>query len=268
MNLNTLRVLYLLILWDLNKMLRRAVFVAMRVIWFVIQVTVFGLALTAMVRLRGSLPVDVNYYEFYLLGIYTSMLFSISVSRAYDIAEEFEEGIVEYHLSLPISRRVFAVGRTIGGGVASFLFTLPMFAVVLWLLKDVNVEAVIISLSSALLFAMSITGFVLSIVLSLKSGDATDIMFGVLDSLLIRLSTVFYPAIVLSRYAPYLYVALVNPISHIADFLRTLFLFEEYRAIAIASPIAMASYILGLAVGLSSLAMYIVEKKVEGGGWR
>lgn len=262
------RALLLLVQWDLMRMWRRRIFVLMRIAWFAVQVSIFGLALAAMVRFRGSISENLDYYHFYLLGVYTSMLFSISVSNAYEVAEEFEEGIIEYHLTLPVRRRVLSLGRAIGGGIAAFIFTLPMYAIVLALIGGGPLQALAISLAAALTFSVGVVGLVLSVVLSVKSGDATDVLFGVIDAIIIRLSTIFYPAVVLSRIAPYYYAALINPASHLVDLLRTFLFFEEYRALAITDPALMASYLIGLAAGLVSLAAYIVERKLEGGGWR
>ncbi|MHB9301787.1 ABC transporter permease [Thermofilum pendens] len=266
--LKDLRAMYMLVLWDLSQMKRRTVFVVMRVAWFALQVTVFGLAMNAIVRFRGVVAQGIDYYHFYLFGVYASMLFSISVSKAYDVAEEFEEGMIEYLLSLPMKRKILSLGRSIGGGLSAFLFTLPMYAVVVLLLGVYDPVAVLLSLLSALVFAVGVTGFVISVVLSLKSSDYTDIFFGVLDALIIRLSTVFYPAVVVAKIAPYYYAALVNPVSHFVDLLRTFFFFEEFKHLSVSSPYLMASYILGFAAGVSSAAIYIVEKRVEGGGWK
>ncbi|MEM1645657.1 MAG: ABC transporter permease [Ignisphaera sp.] len=263
-----LRVIVLLIQWDLMKIMRRVIFVAMRAVWFAVQVAVFGQVLAQMVNARGIGLDASTYYNFYIFGIYTSILFTITASRAYDIAEEFEEGIIEYQLSLPMKRKVLAFGRAIGSGIASTFFTLPMFLTVLLLAKEVDLLATAISLISALVFSIAISGLVLSITLSIKSSDATDILMGVLDAVLVRLSTVFYPAVVLKNIAPYYYAALVNPLSHVADILRILYSFEDFKAIAISHPLAMVSYILGLFVGFTFLAMYVIEKKIEGGGWR
>ncbi|MEM0344615.1 MAG: ABC transporter permease [Thermofilaceae archaeon] len=268
MQTGDLRAILLLVQWDLMRMWRRRIFVLMRITWFAVQVSIFGLALTAMVRFRGIISAQLDYYHFYLLGVYTSMLFSISVSNAYEVAEEFEEGIIEYHLTLPIKRRVLSLGRAVGGGLAAFIFTLPMYAIVLMLLGGGPPEAIAVSLAASAVFSVGTVGLVLSVVLSVKSGDATDILFGIIDAVIVRLSTIFYPAVVLSRVAPYYYAALVNPLSHLVDLARTFFFFEEYRVLAIASPVTMAAYLLGLAAGLVSLAIYIVERKLEGGGWR
>jgi ABC-2 type transport system permease protein len=259
---------YMLVLWDLSQMKRRTVFVVMRISWFILQVTIFGLAMNAMVRFRGMVAQGIDYYHFYLFGVYASMLFSISVSKAYDVAEEFEEGMIEYLLSLPIKRKVLALGRSVGGGLAAFLFTVPMLLVIFVLLGSFEPLAMLISILAALVFSVGVTGFVISVVLSLKSSDTTDIFFGVLDALIIRLSTVFYPAVIIAKIAPYYYASLVNPVSHFVDLLRTLFFFEEFKTIAVADPYLMMAYLFGFAAGVASLAIYIVERRVEGGGWK
>lgn len=266
--LHDFKTLTLFVYWDLLRMRRRTMFIAMRVIWFALQVTLFALALSAMVRFRGYVSQSLDYYHFYLLGVYTSILFSISTSNAYEVAEEFEEGIIEYHLSLPVKRKTLTLGRAVGGGLAGFIFTLPMLAIVLALIGDAPLWAVVASLAAALAFSIGVVGLVLSIVLSVKSGDATDILFGVLDAIIVRLSTIFYPAVVLSKVAPYYYAAIFNPVSHFVDLLRTFFFFEEYRMLAVSDPIVMTSYFLGFVAGLVSAAIYVVERKLEGGGWR
>lgn len=258
----------LLVQWDLTKIRRRVIFVAMRSIWFIVQVVFFGPVIAHMVNARGvGLDIE-TFYNFYLLGVYTSILFTITASRAYDIAEEFEEGIIEYQLSLPMNRKVLALGRAVGSGIASTLFTLPMFIVVIVLVKEFNFLTIVASLVSALIFSIAISGLVLTITLSIKSSDATDIIMGVLDALLVRLSTVFYPAVVLKNITPYYYAAIANPISHLADFLRILYSFEDFKAVVLGHPQATLSYILGLFIGFTVLAMYVIEKKIEGGGWR
>jgi ABC-2 type transport system permease protein len=264
----SLNQMLLLIQWDLTKIVRRVIFVIMRATWFAVQVTLFGIALSYMISTRNVGLDPQQYYKFYLLGIYTSILFSITASRAYDIAEEFEEGIIEYQLSLPINRKVLAIGRAIGGGIASTIFTLPMFFTVVVLANEFSLTSILLSLSASLLFSVGIAGMVISITLSIKSGDATDILMGALDAILVRLSTIFYPSIVLRNIAPYYYAALVNPVSHLADLLRIFYSFEDFKFFVITNPLAMACYIIGLAVGVSVMTMHIIESKLEGGGWR
>ncbi len=265
--LEMLRQLYLVILWDIRKIARYRFFLLMRFSWFIIQVSIFAVLISSLVAVRRGFT-EFNYYQFYLFGVYTSILFSIALFRGYEIAEEFEEGIIEYQLSLPIKRKILAIGRSIGGGIASFIYTLPMFAFVVFMLGVYNVAAILISMFGALLFSIGVVGLAASIVLFAKSGDVTDILFGIIDALLLRLSTIFYPAVVLSVFQPYYYAAIVNPLSHITDLIRVFFFFEDFRYITISDPLSMAMYILGFSIGLSSLTILLIEKKVEGGGWK
>jgi len=263
-----LRALMLTILWDVRKVARYKVFLIMRFAWFVVQVSVFAVLVSYLVSIRPGGSVGAGYYEFYLFGAYTALLFSISMFRGYEIAEEFEEGIIEYHLSLPIRRRILAIGRTIGGGVASFIYTLPMMVFILLILRIADPIAIAVAILSALAFSIGVVGLAINIVFGLKSGDRTDILFGVVDALLVRLSTIFYPLPFLAYFPAYFYAAMLNPLTSIADFLRALFLFEDLKLFIYLPPAQMISYIVGLAVGLSTLAMLFIERRAEGGGWR
>ncbi|WP_440059070.1 ABC transporter [Thermogladius sp. 4427co] len=249
--------------WDVRKLRKQTLFVVMRTTWFILQVIVFGYTLSYLVR---SYP-GFNYYDFYLLGVFISLVYSVSISRGYELADEFDEGIIEYHLALPVKRSVLALGRVLGGSISSFLFTLPMYVLVLAIVGVVSLTGLAVSLIMIYVFSMGVVGFVVTIVLSVKSTDATDILIGVIDALLIRLSTVFYPAPVLMKIMPYYYASIFNPVSSISDFLRNLFL-PEYAIYTSLPPEAQVAYIVGLAVGFSYLALYIVSNRLEAGGWK
>lgn len=253
----------------MRKVARYKVFLVMRFAWFAVQVSVFAVLITYLVSIGpSSAGSRVSYYEYYLFGAYTSLLFSISVFRGYEIAEEFEEGIIEYHLSLPIKRRILAIGRTLGGGVASFAYTIPMLVFIAVVLGIHDPAALAVAAGSSLLFSIGIVGLAINVVFGLKSGDRTDMLFGIVDALLVRLSTVFYPLPALASVKPYYYAAAVNPLTHLADFLRSLFFFEDLKAFMALSPELMISYIAGFSAGLSALAAAFIERRAEGGGWK
>ncbi|MEM3830599.1 MAG: hypothetical protein QXU60_04915 [Sulfolobales archaeon] len=261
-----LRMLYLLIIYDLRKILRYKIFILMRVAWFTVQVGFFAYLIAAVVSYRfGS---QITYYHFYLLGAYTSILFSISMFRGYEIAQEFEEGMIEYMLALPIRRRVLAIGRIIGGSLASFILTIPMLVIVLILLGTMDLYSISLAMLSALIFSVGIVGLSISLVFLLKSGDRTDITFGILDSLLARLSTIFYPAIVLLSILPYYYIASSNPLSYLADLLRWIFYPQELGKMILQDPARLGFFLLGFAVSVGVLSSLYIERRVEGGGWR
>jgi len=70
----------------------------------------------------NSLDLADIYFEYYVAGVVIMMLYSASVFIGYDIFEEAEHGVFEYLLSLPVSRRELVFGRSIGGGIRSFVF--------------------------------------------------------------------------------------------------------------------------------------------------
>ncbi|MEZ0290797.1 MAG: hypothetical protein ABWJ42_06905 [Sulfolobales archaeon] len=266
MNREDLRTLYLLILYDLRKILRYKVFILMRIAWFTVQVGFFAYIISMIVGQRfGS---QTTYYHFYLLGAYTSILFTVSMFRGYEIAQEFEEGMIEYMLSLPIRRKILAIGRIIGGSIASFILTIPMMAIVLILLQITDLISITLAMLSALIFSVGIVSLSISLVFILRSGDTADIAFGMLDSLLVRLSTVFYPAIILMSFLPYYYVATGNPLSYLADLLRWIFYPTELGRIILQDPARLGFFLLGFSLTLSTLGVLFIERRVEGGGWK
>ena len=86
----------------------------MRAIWFVSQIALFGLIASRMM----SVP---NYFQYYVAGLSVMTLYSAAIFIGFDIYEEAEHGVFEYMLSLPVSRRQLVVGRSIGGGLRSFI---------------------------------------------------------------------------------------------------------------------------------------------------
>lgn len=252
-----------IVTWDLMKLKNQKIFLAMRLSWFVVQITVFARVISLVVK--GFTGFD--YFEFYLLGIYSSLLYSTSISRGYVLADEFDSGIIEYHLSLPVKRSALVIGRILGSSISALLFTLPMMFVILVVLNlYTRVVEILISVAMAFLFSTGVVSFVVLVVLRFKSGDATDIFFGTIDALLIRLSSVFYPLPIIASIAPYYYVALANPITHFSDFIRVLFI-PEYFLYTL-NPVGMLIYIIGLVFGLLIVLIDYFEKKLEAGSWR
>jgi len=267
---STLKTLLVIASWDLMKLKNQKVFIAMRWAWFTVQILVFARAISYIVsHTITQYTGGVDYYYFYILGVYTTLLYSASIARGYMIADEFDDGIVEYHLALPVRRNILAVGRVIGSSISTIIFTFPMMLIVYMVLGVHDILVILVSLLSALVFSMGVVSFVIMIVFTVKSTDLTDIIVGAIDALLVRLSTVFYPlpVIMATGIAPYYIAALANPISHMADFLRIL-LFPEYYLVVQHGLWASLVYLIGFSMGLLILAIEYYEKKLEAGGWR
>lgn len=259
-----LRALALIALWDVRKLGRYKFFLAMRFAWFLLQVLVFGFIVAHMVSIRGPYgPID--YYKFYVVGAYMAVLFSMSIMRGHEIVEELEDGLIDYQLSLPIKRRILAIGRALGGGIASFTYSLPMLIVLIVVLGVSSALQVALLALVAFLFASGLVGVAMSIALWLRSGDKLDILMGVSDSLLVRLSTIFYPIVALIPITIYYYLAKVNPVSHAVDVLRITAIPEHAQGVTVSDPLIMASYIAGFTLTSILAAITLLERRIEGG---
>lgn len=264
MVLEDLRALTLVILWDVRKLGRYKFFLAMRFAWFLLQVLVFGFIVAHMVSIRGPYGL-IDYYKFYVIGAYMAVLFSMSIMRGHDIIEEFEDGLIDYQLSLPVKRRVLAVGRAVGGGISAFLYSLPMLAVTVVVLGVGSIPAILALALLSFLFSSGLVGFVMSVALWLRSSDKLDILMGVSDSLLVRLSTIFYPIVALTPIAVYYYIAKINPVSHATDLLRLISIPGESSGVTVSEPTVMLSYIIGFTVAAMIVSITLLERRIEGG---
>lgn len=238
--------------------------IIMRAIWFVAQVAFFGLIASRMVVPDIA---DI-YFEYYVAGIVVMMLYSTSVFIGYDIFEEAEHGVFEYLLSLPVSRRELVLGRSIGGGIRSFIFVGPLIAISLFVIGLANPINFLIAFSALFLFAFGVSGMSITIAVGLKSGDRFDIFMGVFNAFIIRLSTTMYPQVFLQD-ANQAYAALsqFNPVTFASDLFRWGVGIERYLTM---NPMPLAA-ILGLVIFFSAftfIGVTIYEKRLEGGGWQ
>jgi ABC-2 type transport system permease protein len=236
----------------------------MRAIWFAAQVAFFGLIASRMVVPELA---DI-YFEYYVAGVVVMMLYSASVFIGYDIFEEAEHGVFEYLLSLPISRRKLVLGRSIGGGIRSFVFLGPIIAITLFIIGLANPFNLLIALSALFLFAFGVSGMSITIAVTLKSGDRFDILMGVLNALIVRLSTTMYPQAFVQQANPtYATISRFNPVTFASDMFRWGTGIERYLTM---SPMPLAA-ILGLVIfflAFTLVGVTVYEKRLEGGGWQ
>jgi ABC-2 type transport system permease protein len=240
------------------------VLIIMRTIWFAAQIAFFGLIASRMVVPELA---DI-YFEYYVAGVVIMMLYSASVFIGYDIFEEAEHGVFEYLLSLPVSRKELVLGRSIGGGIRGFMFIGPITAITLFVIGLANPLNLLIALSALFLFAFGVSGMSIAIAVTLKSGDRFDIFMGVLNALIVRLSTTMYPQAFVQQANPtYAIISKFNPVTFASDIFRWGAGIERYLTV---SPMPLAA-ILGLLIfffTFTFIGVTIYERRLEGGGWQ
>jgi len=256
-----LRKLWLVIERDLRMFIQYKFLLIMRGIWFVSQIALFGLIVNKMVQEAVA-----DYFQYYVAGVTIITLYSTAMFIGYDIFEEAEHGVFEYLLTLPVSRRELVLGRSIGGGLRSFIYVGPLLVIVLFILGVSNPLYLLVALSAMFLFAFGVSGMSITLAVAMKSGDKYDILIGVLDALIVRLSTTMYPTLYMQKAIPaYAAVAEFNPLTYAAD------LFRWGTGVEGALQFSPLVGVLGLFIfffAFTFVGVVFYERRLEGGNWQ
>jgi ABC-2 type transport system permease protein len=232
----------------------------MRAIWFVSQIALFGLIASRMI----AIP---DYFRYYVSGLSVMTLYSAAIFIGFDIYEEAEHGVFEYLLSLPVSRRQLVLGRSIGGGLRSFIYVGPLIAISLYVIGAINPLSFLVALFALFLFSFGVSGMSITLAVIIKSSDRFDIFMGVLDALIVRLSTAMYPlAIVQAANPVYGGIASFNPITYAADLFRWGTGIESI--ITLQNPLIPLLGIIAFFSFFTFVGVVIYDKSIEGGGWQ
>jgi len=232
----------------------------MRAIWFVSQIAFFGVIASRMINVNAVK----DYFRYYVGGLSIMTLYSAAIFIGFDIYEEAEHGVFEYLLSLPISRRQLVLGRSIGGGLRSFIYVGPLIAISLYVIGSLNPLAFLVSLFALFLFSFGVSGMSITLAVIIKSSDRFDILMGVLDALIVRLSTAMYPLAVVQAANPaYGGIASFNPVSFAADLFRW-----GTGIFTLDNPLLPLLGIVAFFGFFTLFGVVIYGKRIEGGGWK
>jgi ABC-2 type transport system permease protein len=208
-----------------------------------------------------------DYFQYYVSGLSVMTLYSAAIFIGFDLYEEAEHGVFEYLLSLPVSRKQLVIGRSIGGGLRAFIYVGPLIAVSLYVIGSINPISFLVSLFALFLFAFGVSGMSITIAVMIKSSDRFDILMGVLDALIIRLSTAMYPQAIVQGANPlYGGIASFNPVTFAADLFRWGTGIEAI--ITLQNPLLPLLGIVAFFAFFSLVGVTIYERRIEGGGWQ
>jgi len=260
-----LKKLWLVVERDLRMFIQYKFLLIMRGIWFVTQIALFGIIVNKMVQTAAA-AVDINYFNYYVAGVTIITLYSTAMFIGYDIFEEAEHGVFEYLLTLPVSRKELVLGRSIGGGLRSFVYVGPLMVIVLLILGVSNPLYLLVALAAMFLFAFGVSGMSITLAVAMKSGDKYDILTGVLDALIVRLSTTMYPTFYMQKAMPaYATVAEFNPLTYAADLFRW---GTGVEGVLQFSPLAGVFGLFIFFFAFTFVGVVFYEKRLEGGNWQ
>jgi ABC-2 type transport system permease protein len=252
--------LFLVVERDIRLFFQYKFLIIIRAIWFVSQIILFGLIASRMMNVP-------DYFQYYVSGLSVMTLYSAAIFIGFDIYEEAEHGVFEYLLSLPVSRRQLVLGRSIGGGLRSFIYVGPLIGVSLYVIGAVNPLNFLISLASLFLFSFGVSGMSITIAVMIKSSDRFDILMGVLDALIVRLSTAMYPLSFVQKANPfYGWIANFNPVTYASDLFRWGTGIEAI--ITLDNPLVPILGIIAFFSFFTFVGVIIYERRIEGGGWQ
>ncbi len=249
--------LLLVIERDIRLFFQYKFLIIMRAIWFVSQIALFGLIASRMINIP-------DYFRYYVAGLSVMTLYSAAIFIGFDIYEEAEHGVFEYLLSLPVSRKELVLGRSIGGGLRAFIYVGPLIAISLYVIGSINPLNFLVALFALFLFAFGVSGMSITIAVMIKSSDRFDILMGVMDALIVRLSTAMYPLAVVQASNPvYGGIASINPVTFAADLFRW-----GTGIISLDNPLMPLLGIIAFFSFFTFVGIVIYDKRIEGGGWQ
>ena len=236
---------------DVSVLFRTPWIIITRALAFIIQLFVFAFLISRLINVSG-----LNFYEYYSIGSVVTTIASISFVIGYDIFEEAEEGLLDYLLTLPLSRRQFIIGRALGGAMRAIIYTIPMFVIVAVLWGFANPLSLVSALVSLFLLAFGVTGMAITTAVSVKTANRFDVVLALLELALSRASTALYPFAFLPAYVQA--VAPFSPISFAASNTRASLTGLTIDLPSLAGLIAFVTVFLGLGA-----AFYF--RRLEGG---
>ena len=236
---------------DVSVLFRTPWIIITRGLAFVIHLFVFAYLISGLILVPG-----LNFFQYYAVGSVVATIASISFVIGYDIFEEAEEGVLDYLLTLPISRRQFIIGRALGGALRAIIYIIPMFLVVAFIEGFAQPLSILSALLSLFLLAFGVTGMSITVAVSVKSANRFDVVLALLELAVSRGSTALYPIafmpLYVSVFAPF------SPVSFAADSARASLVGFSLDLPAIAGLVAFVVVFLGLGA-----AFYF--RRLEGG---
>ncbi len=242
---------------DLRSLIWHKSILVMRWFFVIVQIGIFGLAVS---RIIVAMP---DYYHYYAMGVIVMTMYSVAIFTGYEIYDEADDGFVEYLLSLPITRRELVLGRSLAGGLRSFIFMSPVVAGFLFLFGIFDPVRVLVALAALYGFAFGVSGLSITLAVGLKSGERFDIIMGALDAFIVRLSTALYPQAFMP--GPIAALSTFNPLTYASDLFRWSL---NYDVKYLANPLTAVLVLMVFLATFNFAGVMIYERNLEGGTWR
>lgn len=229
--------------------------IGFRTVYLFLQVSLFAYIIAKVVS--PSLVSGLSYLQYFTLGAAVASLFWASFSTARDIHRDKETGFFVYLIVLPISRLEIVVGRTLSGVIRGIFTMLPIYC---WGLLQVpsDLGGVLASITLLLIFSFGLCESNVILATKIKDEGKLRLTIRLMDLVTTRASTIMYPLAAMPFWLQI--IALLNPLTYIADSFRTAIVFSPYVI-----PVQNVVIILFFALLMGVIGTHLYSRGIEGG---
>lgn len=171
------------------------------------------------------------YFAFVVPGIVTVGLFSAATDTGRRIWLALREGVAQYYLTLPVRTSGLVVAYIISGGLGGVVYSSTLLVIALIAAQTIGANAIqpqnilnaVLLLPFLFILATGIAGLAGFLASISRRGEMYWVYAQALQVTMITVSTIFYPAMIISQYlpGPIASIAQYNPLSLAATALRT-----------------------------------------------
>ncbi|MBO3804011.1 MAG: ABC transporter permease [Candidatus Brockarchaeota archaeon] len=237
---------------DVDNLLSRPFVVVSRTLTFLVQFFIFGYTVSTLVK-------GFDFYRYYGIGTVITTVCSVSYLIGHDLFQEAELGLLDYLLSLPVSRRTLIVGRSLGGAARSMAYGTPMFILAMLALGFRNPVDIVESLLALFALAFGISGLSITVAIAIRNEERFDILLAFIELFTVRFSTALYPWRAMPYYASA--VSAFSPVTSAAQVIQSS-LFNS------TTDLAGWGNLLAFVFAFFAISSAFYYKRIEGGVYR
>jgi hypothetical protein len=191
--------------------------------WLLLTLISLNLSDMVVAGLVYSRIMNIDYFTFFAPGVVVAGLFTASLDVGRRVHLGLTEGVTQYYLSLPVSIRMLALSHLISAGLAGTIYSGILLFVAMLLLPSLFSYTILATIVSMFVVSMGLGGVAAIINLVSGGGDRYWQFAEGIQSLIVGLSTVFYPVHAIESVFPSFVVRMVilNPLSQLAEEIRS-----------------------------------------------
>lgn len=164
-----------------------------------------------------------DYFLYFVPAVIIMGLFAASLDVGRRIWLALREGVIQYELSLPVSTQGLVAAYLLAAGAASLVYAISLMAIALIVLPTNAVWSALLLLPFLFVLATGLAGIAATLAaVASTHGEFFFAFQNIVQTLLLVLSTVYYPLDVIQQHLPPFFVTLAeaNPLSLAAEALR------------------------------------------------